>query len=104
MSALLTQRARRGYHWATSRKSRDRRRVPQVRGRNLGFGVTVSRLRFSMPAGFQRYYGRRHLHFITLQLLSPSAALEDRARDPNDNPKTQVQTANLGHPPRCSGS
>jgi len=57
-----------------------------------------------MPAGLQRYYGRGHLHFITLQLLSPSAAFEDRARDPNDNPKTQVQTANLGHPPRCCGS
>jgi hypothetical protein len=78
--------------------------VPQVRGGNLGLGVAVSLLRFPMPAGLQRYYGRGHLHFITLQMLSPSAAFEDRARDPNDNSKNQVQTASLGHPPCCSGS
>ncbi len=39
--------------------------MPQVRGGNLGLGVAVSLLRFPMPAGLQRYYGRGHLHFIT---------------------------------------
>jgi hypothetical protein len=32
-------------------ESGERRRVPQVRGGNLGLGVVVSCLRFPMPAG-----------------------------------------------------
>src|SRR5258708_34675953 len=38
----LTFEARRGYHCGTSRGSIERRRVPQVRGGNLGVGVVIS--------------------------------------------------------------
>jgi hypothetical protein len=56
--------------------------VPQVRCLNLGLGLTFLSVEFAVPAGLRRYYGKGHLHFITLSCYRRLPLLKTvRARD-----------------------